>query len=233
VRAVIFDWGGTLTPWRNVDYTAAWQAYADVVHPSDATKAAALAVMVRDAEEAAWTRAREEHLAFRLLDVLTGVGAPHDEPAFTAFRAAWEHATWTDPEVAPVLGVLRGKGLRTGVLSSTGWPAHWHEEVLERDGVRELFDGTVWSSDLEYTKPHRSAFEAAMAAIGVDDPAECVYVGDRLYDDVSGAKAVGMKAVFIPNSDIPEYQLVSVDVEPDAVVRRLSELPAVLEKWMV
>jgi FMN phosphatase YigB (HAD superfamily) len=90
----------------------------------------------------------------------------------------------------------------------------------------------VWSSDLEYTKPHRMAFEAAMAAVGIDDPADCVYVGDRMYDDVSGAKAIGMKAVFIPNSTIPEYQLVSVDVEPDAVVRRLSDLPAVLEKWM-
>jgi putative hydrolase of the HAD superfamily len=59
-----------------------------------------------------------------------------------------------------------------------------------------------------------------------------VYVGDRLYDDVSGAKAVGMRAVHIPNSEIPAYQQVPVDVEPDAVVHRLSELPAVLEKWL-
>src|SRR2546421_12777028 len=227
MRAVIFDWGGTLTPWRTVDYLTAWRAYADVVHPGEVRRAATLAAALVAAEEAAWTRARDEHRAFTIAQVLDAAGAPGSEPAFTAYRAAWDHATYTDPEVAPVLEVLRGKGLRTGVLSSTGWPAYWHEEVLERDGVRELFDGTVWSSDLEYTKPHRLAFEAAMAAIGVDDPAECVYVGDRLYDDVSGAKAVGMKAVFIPNSDIPEYQLVSVDVEPDAVVRRLSELPAV------
>jgi FMN hydrolase / 5-amino-6-(5-phospho-D-ribitylamino)uracil phosphatase len=224
MRAVIFDWGGTLTPWRTVDYLTAWRAYADAVHPEEPERAAALAAALVTAEEAAWKRARDEHLAFTIAQVLA--------PGFTAYRAEWEHATHTDPEVAPLIATLRDKGLRTGVLSSTSWPAAWHEEVLRRDGVLDLFDARVWSSDLEYTKPHRTAFLAAMAALGVADPADCVYVGDRLYDDVSGSKAVGMRAVHIPNSEIPDYQLVPVDVEPDAVVRRLSELPAVLEPWL-
>jgi FMN hydrolase / 5-amino-6-(5-phospho-D-ribitylamino)uracil phosphatase len=89
----------------------------------------------------------------------------------------------------------------------------------------------VWSSDLEYTKPHADAFLAAMEAVGVDDPADCVYVGDRLYDDISGAKSVGMRAVLVPHSDIPAYQRVPVNVEPDAVIQRLSDLPDVLERW--
>jgi HAD superfamily hydrolase (TIGR01509 family) len=232
VRAVIFDWGGTLTPWRNVDYVDAWRKYADVLHPGEAERAAALAAALVAADEAAWTRAREHHLAFTIAQVLEAAGAPASEPGFAAYRAAWEHATWTDPEVAPLIEVLRDKGLRTGVLSSTAWPAAWHEDILRRDGVLDLFDARVWSSDLEYTKPHQDAFLAAMAAVGVDDPADCVYVGDRLYDDVHGAKSVGMRAVFIPNSAIPEHQVVAVDVEPDAVVRRLSELPAVLEAWL-
>jgi HAD superfamily hydrolase (TIGR01549 family) len=232
MRAVIFDWGGTLTPWRVVDSLTTWRAYTDVLHPEDSERAAALAAKLLAAEEAAWTRARDEHLAFTVAQLLEVAGAPASEPGFTAYRAAWEHATYTDPEVAPLIAELRGRGLRTGVLSSTSWPAAWHEDVLRRDGVLDLFDARVWSSDLEYTKPHRTAFLAAMAAVGVEDPADCVYVGDRLYDDVSGAKAVGMRAVHIPNSEIPAYQQVPVDVEPDAVVHRLSELPAVLEKWL-
>jgi FMN hydrolase / 5-amino-6-(5-phospho-D-ribitylamino)uracil phosphatase len=232
VRAVIFDWGGTLTPWRNVDYITAWRAYADEVHPNDPVRAAELAEAIRTAEEAAWKRTREEHLAFTLAQVLAAAGAPESEAGFRAYRAAWDHATIIDPEVSPLMAVLRGKGLRTGVLSSTAWPAAWHEELLRRDGVHDLFDAMVWSSDLEYTKPHRDAFLAAMAAVGVDDPADCVYVGDRLYDDVSGAQAVGMRAVFIPNSTIPAHQLVQVDATPDAVVRKLSELPAILEAWV-
>jgi FMN hydrolase / 5-amino-6-(5-phospho-D-ribitylamino)uracil phosphatase len=233
VRAVIFDWGGTLTPWRTVDYIDGWRAYARAVHPDDPELMSALATAIRDAEEAAWDRARVEHRAFTTAQVLAAAGAPVSEAGFTAYRSFWEHATYTDPEVAPLIDVLRGKGLRVGVLSSTAWPAAWHEEMLHRDGVLDLFDGLVWSSDLEYTKPHRDAFIAAMAAVGVDDPMDCVYVGDRLYDDVSGAKGVGMRAVLIPNSAIPAHQHVPVDVEPDAVVRRLSELPAVLDNWLV
>jgi HAD superfamily hydrolase (TIGR01509 family) len=232
MRAVIFDWGGTLTPWRTVDYLDTWRAYADAVHPDDPVRAAQVAAALVAAEEAAWTRSRAEHRAFTLAQVLAAAGVLADEAAFTGYRAAWEHATFTDPDVEPLMKLLRDNGLRTGVLSSTAWPGAWHEELLERDGVLHLFDARVWSSDLEYTKPHREAFLAAMRAVGVDDPADCVYVGDRLYDDVSGAKAVGMRAVLIPNSDIPLDQRIPVDVEPDAVVRRLSDLPAVLDRWL-
>ncbi len=28
VEAVIFDWGGTLTPWHTIDIRAVWRAYA-------------------------------------------------------------------------------------------------------------------------------------------------------------------------------------------------------------
>ena len=102
---------------------------------------------------------------------------------------------------------------------------------LRRDGVFDAFDACVWSSQLPFTKPHPSAFTAAMAAIGVDDPAECVYVGDRLYDDISGAKGVGMRAVWIPHSQIPPEQPVEVDVAPDATIQRLSDLVDLVDSW--
>ncbi|MBM7770272.1 putative hydrolase of the HAD superfamily [Actinokineospora baliensis] len=229
---MIFDWGGTLTPWVTIDHLAAWRAYADVLHPDDESAASTLAATVFAAESAAWLLVRDEHRAFTLAQVLEGVQAPFDEQALQAFRGYWDQATHTDPDVAPMLTGLRERGLRTGVLSSTAWPAAWHEEVLHRDGVLDLFHARVWSSDLEYTKPHRAAFEAAMAAVGVDDPADCVYVGDRPYDDISGAKAVGMRTIFVPHSDIPLAQQVPVEVTPDAVVQRLSELPAVVDRWL-
>ena len=69
-----------------------------------------------------------------------------------------------------------------------------------------------------------------MDAVGVADPDRCVYVGDRLFDDVSGAKAVGMRAVLVPHSTPPADQLVAVDVEPDAVIQRLADLPTVLRE---
>src|SRR5262245_53545495 len=131
MRAVIFGLGGTVTPWRTVDPQAGWQAYSDVVCRADPERAAGRgaavplaerAASILRAEEAEWTRARDEHLAFTIEQVLEAAGVPAVEAAFVAYRASWEHATFTDPEAAPLINALRDKGLRTGVLSSTSWP---------------------------------------------------------------------------------------------------------------
>lgn len=231
IDAVIFDWGGTLVPWVTLPSAEGWRAYAAAVHDGDPAAAAALAAALLAADDARWARARTEHHAFTLADVLADAGVPPHEAAEAAYRTFWAQGSLIDPEAAPVLAELRSRGLRLGVLSSTLWPAAWHEEWLRRDGVLDAFDACVWSSELPYTKPHVSAFKAAMTAVGATDPARCVYVGDRMYDDISGAKAAGMRAVFVPHSDIPAVQLVPVDTEPDAVIHRLSELPALLSRW--
>jgi FMN hydrolase / 5-amino-6-(5-phospho-D-ribitylamino)uracil phosphatase len=238
IDAVIFDWGGTLAPWVTIDHLAGWRAYADVLHPGDAAAAERAAAALLAAENGRWRRVRDEHRAFTLAQVvadateaLGGPELPYREDALTAFREFWTVATHTHAEVAPTLTRLRERGLALGVLSSTGWPGAWHEEFLRRDGVLELFDACVWTSDLDWTKPHPEAFRAAMAAVGVTDPARCVYVGDRPYDDIAGAKGIGMRAVFVPHSVIPLDQQVPVDVEPDAVIQRLSELPELLAAW--
>ena len=238
IEAVIFDWGGTLTPWTTVDHLAGWRSFADVLHADDPDGAAALADALLAADAARWAVARDEHRAFTLAQVLADAAAgraevPADlrEAAFEAYREFWTGRTPTDPAAWPMLTTLRESGLRLGVLSSTTWPAAWHEELFRADGVLDLFDGCVWSSDLEWTKPHPAAFRAAMAAVGVTDPTRCVYVGDRPYDDISGAKGVGMRAVLVPHSDIPAVQQVPVDVHPDGVIQRLADLPELIAGW--
>jgi putative hydrolase of the HAD superfamily len=66
-----------------------------------------------------------------------------------------------------------------------------------------------------------------MTAIGVTDPAGCVFVGDRPFDDVHGAKSAGMRAVLVPNSDVPPFD----GAVPDATIGSLAELPSVIESW--
>jgi len=85
----------------------------------------------------------------------------------------------------------------------------------------------VYSSEIDWTKPHPEAFLAAMAAVGVGDPGRCVFVGDRPWDDIFGAKSVGMRAVLLPNSDVPTF----ADAAPDAVICDLSELLPLIESW--
>jgi putative hydrolase of the HAD superfamily len=129
--------------------------------------------------------------------------------------------------VAPLLRSLRGRGIRVGVLSNTLWPRALHERVFLRDEVLNLIDGAVYSSEIPWTKPHPEAFRAVMSAIGVSDPASCVFVGDRPYDDIFGAKSLGMRTVLIPNSAVPAYE----GAVPDAVITRLADLLPHLDDW--
>ena len=227
LEAVIFDWGGTLTPWRSIDFEAEALAMAAAAVDADHTASARLAAAV----QAVWLRSRDHHTSATVADIFAEAGLEHDESLLADYRAFWEPHTLTDPDVAPLLGRLREDGLRVGVLSNTVWPRAWHEEFFDRDGVLHLVDGAVYSSEVPWTKPSPEAFRAAMAAVGVEDPAACVFVGDRLFDDIWGAAAVGMRTILVPHSDIPAEQVGHSLGEPDAVVQRLADVYDVVSGW--
>jgi putative hydrolase of the HAD superfamily len=45
VEAIIFDWGGTLTPWHSVDHKALWHAVCEGHFPAGQAAQAALAIL--------------------------------------------------------------------------------------------------------------------------------------------------------------------------------------------
>jgi len=238
VDAVIFDWGGTLTPWHTVDVAQQWQVYARHYardHPDHPDGGAALAARMLEAEREAWSRTRADGRSSRLEEVLEAVGVSTDHPghdaAQTAYEEFWEPHTHTDPDVAPVFEGLRARGIRVGVLSNTIWSRRFHDGIFERDGVLGLIDGSVYTSEIPHVKPHPEAFRAAMAAVGAADPARCVYVGDRAFEDVHGAQQAGMRAVLVPHSDIPAAEQVPLEVTPDAVAHRLLDVLDIVDGW--
>jgi putative hydrolase of the HAD superfamily len=228
VDAVIFDWGGTLTPWRAIDADDEWRSLAEVVAPDRVDEATRALV---EAATQVWMRSRDEHLSATLEEICLLAGLPYDLGHWVGYRAFWEHATIVDPEAPSVLQALRAEGVKVGVLSNTVWPAAWHEEIFVRDGVLELIDGAVYTSSIQWTKPAPEAFEAAMAAVGASDPGRCVFVGDRLFDDIHGAQGVGMRTIYVPHSDIPPEQIGDTLGEPDAVIGSLAEIPGILARW--
>ena len=237
IDAVIFDWGGTLTPWHSIDLVAQWYPYAQVYDP---VHAAEFARQLFDAEESFWQRQRDTageagtgHLdrVFELAGV--DLSSWQHAEALEAYLEAWEPHTHTDPDALPLLEALHADGIRIGVLSTTRWPRAHHEKVLQRDGVLHLIDGAVYTSETSVGKPHADAFLAAMKAVGVSDPARVVFVGDRPWDDVHGAQQAGMRAILVPHSDIPDHQHMPVDVTPDAVVARLGDVLDVVRRWSI
>jgi putative hydrolase of the HAD superfamily len=211
IDAVIFDWGGTLTRWHDVDFHAESLALAQAVVNADHDIEVSRE-RLHAAGATIWGRSRDPEL-------------------LAAYYEFWEPHTRTDPEVGPLFEALRAAGIKVGVLSNTIWPRAFHEAIFERDGVRGLIDGDVYTSEIPWTKPSPKAFAAAMEAVGAADPARCVYVGDRLYDDIFGARSAGLRAIHIPLSTIPADQVGHTEGEPDAVVHRLGEIPALVRAW--
>jgi putative hydrolase of the HAD superfamily len=239
VEAVIFDWGGTLTPWHTIDFASQWLSYARQHAESSGRsrdEAAALAERIMANEREAWLRLRGDGGSARLEEILAASGVPSDDPAHpaaqTAYEEFWEPHTVTDPQVRPLWEGLRDRGIRIGVLSNTIWSRAYHDGIFARDGVLDLIDGAVYTSEIGHAKPHREAFAAALAAVGVSDPAAAVYVGDRAYEDVHGAQRAGLRAVLVPHSDIPSDQQVPVDVTPDGVVHELLDLLPLVDGWL-
>jgi putative hydrolase of the HAD superfamily len=228
--AVIFDWGGTLTRWHDIDFHAESLALASAVttagHDPEGARAA-----LHQAGAVIWGRSRDHQQSATIADLFTEAGLDHDPALLSAYREFWEPHTRTDAEVRPLFEHLRSEGIRVGVLSNTIWPREWHVAFFERDEVYDLIDGDVYTSEIPWTKPSPHAFRAAMEAVGVSDPARCVYVGDRLFDDVWGAQQAGMRAVHIPLSAIPAEQVGHTVGTPDGIIQALGELPGVLARW--
>jgi putative hydrolase of the HAD superfamily len=232
-RAVIFDWGGTLTPWHSFDIEEQWRVFARQVHAEE-RQALSLAARILAAEEAAWGRSRTVHTSARLHEILAEAGFDEGdlrrETALAAYREFWEPHTFTDEQVRPLWERLHQRGVRVGVLSNTIWSGDYHRAVFERDGVLDLIDADVYSSELAWTKPHPEAFLAAAAALGVQ-PSEAVYVGDRPFEDIHGSQLAGMRAIWVPHSEIPLTQQVAVDVTPDGVAHELLDILEILDGW--
>jgi len=228
IAAVIFDWGGTITPWHKIDLSSQWYAFAQEYAPD---QAADLAQALFEAEEARWQVQRDSlgsESTGALAAILESCGVDQSAPQFaSAFRHYldfWEPHTFADPDARPLFTALKERGLEIGILSNTMWPRDFHEEVFERDGLLEFIDAGVYTSELPVGKPHASAFHAAMSALNVDNPATCVFVGDRLWDDIHGSQSVGMHGVFLPHSDHRQVELVDTNVTPDFTIQRLGDV---------
>ncbi len=231
LEAVIFDWGGTLSVFVQAELVDAWRLAARHLAPDREDELTERLVAV---EAAFWATTSSHQRSATLADLLAAatrelrldVAEALMEEAALRHLDAWTDHIRHDPEAAPTLAALRARGLRTGLLSNTHWPRAFHERFLERDGLAALIDARLYTSEMPYQKPHPDAFAAALDALGLDDPSRAVFVGDRPWDDVSGAKAVGLRTVLRPNPYVERHP-----AEPDAVIERLPDLVELVDAW--
>ena len=119
VSAVIFDWGGTLTPWHTIDQDAQWLA---ICAPHADPASCPMAAVLRSAENGSGRTSEREHRSATLEELLSRAGVQPTQALLDAYFQAWEPHTFTDPDAPEVLRELRGRGIKIGVLSNTMWP---------------------------------------------------------------------------------------------------------------
>jgi putative hydrolase of the HAD superfamily len=102
-------------------------------------------------------------------------------------------------EVPAALEELRRRGLRLVVVSN--WDISLHDQ-LAQDGLGRLVDGIVSSAELGEAKPAPAAFTHALAVAGVSAE-EAAHVGDRVEEDVEGARAAGIAPVLVVRDGEP------------------------------
>jgi putative hydrolase of the HAD superfamily len=240
VRAVLFDFGHTLVDFRRTQ-EALHQAYEQIrarieavafmeVHELlDLVERVAGGVDRLVAESYEQRRMEELDQVALFKEALGAIGfdLPQDviDHIVALDHSAYSNSIKVEPDVLETLDRLRAEGKRLGLVSNLTLLPHLVREDLDRMSLGSRLDATVFSSEVGVRKPDPRIFREALRRLKAE-PAETVFVGDRLYDDISGAQAVGMRGVLtrqFRQEDDPDYR-------PDAVIDHFTELPEALER---
>jgi putative hydrolase of the HAD superfamily len=238
LRAVIFDLGGTLVDWP--DWETAWEerwglalAYCRERVSKDWPDRHTFASAMHEAELAHWRRVEEQQLSaspeavvregFDLLR--RTVDDLELETALDGYARAVNGWASVYPDARPTLLALRQREVSIGLLSNTWWAASWHNADLAVHGLEDLIDVPVYTSQLSHSKPHPEVFRYVLGRLGFAAE-QCVMVGDRPVDDISGALGVGMPAVLKTNG---HPRPVPDGIHPTATIKTLSELLPALD----
>lgn len=183
-RAVVFDLWQTLVPWPaasaqelNERLAETWGADPETLH-------------------GAWlSRRRERELGPiepHLRSIAEELGLPGDLEAVMTMRRDWTFRSLVPREDAvATLEELRRRGHLLGMISACSQDV---PEVWERTPFRTLFDSTVFSCSVGFSKPDPRIYQLACDELGVT-AGDCLFVGDGANDELPGAERVGMTAL--------------------------------------
>jgi putative hydrolase of the HAD superfamily len=203
LQAVLFDWGDTLFhfAWDESLVESGWAAGLAAVGREDLPGHEEAAAAFRERYiPLLWVPGSLDEIEYpgMVRELLQGFGHELSDEEVARFleaeHAAWEPARRLGDSTHALLDSLRERGLRTGLVSNAFDPDWLLRQDLERMGLADRLDVAVFSSDVGKRKPHESIFAAALESLGVE-PERTVFVGDRRFEDVRGAKEVGMTTV--------------------------------------
>ena len=135
-----------------------------------------------------------------------------------------------EEDAIPTLRKLESNGYRMGIISNAGDDQDV-QQLARRFGISHYFDFILTSAACSYRKPHPRIFELALSNWYLL-PSEAVIVGDNLDADITGAQRVGLYGVWLSRRAAPRTDD-QLRIQPDASLSSLTELPAALDRLQV
>jgi len=118
-----------------------------------------------------------------------------------------------------VLKFFKNRKVKLGLVSNTIFPERFHLDELRRFGILPYLDVHLFSSRVGYKKPHPKIFELCLRELDVNSK-RSIFVGDKLVEDIGGAKKVGLKALLF----LKEGRDYSKPIVPDGSINNLNQL---------
>jgi len=113
---------------------------------------------------------------------------------------------------------------KIGLICDTGiTPSHIVRCFMRKEGILHFFSSTIFSDEMSLCKPDRAMFDTALKELDVK-PYEAVHVGDLLHTDIAGAKAIGMKTIWVNDKKTPRTGRWAPDYEITEISQILSLL---------
>ena len=170
----------------------------------------------------------EPHFNVRISETLKVLGFDYDVSSNMVAEATNEFCeefmkfVLIDQDAKPTLEKLRKK-YRLGIISNFAIP-ECVIKLLRNNDIEKQFDAIVISGAINKRKPSEEIFKSALMLMNLS-PSEVIFVGDTIDADIEGAKAVGIKAIYIERR--PQKQ--SEKFCPDKTIKSLRELPELID----
>jgi phosphoglycolate phosphatase len=207
LRAVLFDWDGTLLDSYHSDARAYVAMFQELGIPWSLTELA-------------------KHYSPDWHNVYRAAALPEERWA-EADRLWRQFYRGERPQLQPgarrVLEKLARRYPLGLVTSGSAWRVRAQLSTL---GLTSLFEARIFGDAAPRKKPHPASLQLALRRIGCA-PAACVYVGDTP-EDIAMARRAGVPVIgIIGHSPVPAQLRAA---RPDLLIRRLADLPVRLSR---
>jgi HAD superfamily hydrolase (TIGR01509 family) len=239
VQAVLFDLGDTLIHgnFTTGETEIVWaEIYHNIINPHQnpnipdlTTIRKAIADNVGKAMAHTWKHKIEEEMeiiplfakAFEVAGLPNYQDVDFIERVISAEQGLlYQRIVEVGKTVFPTLIELKQLGYRLGLVSNFCNIPAVVKHNLNQLGLLPHFEEVIISCELGWRKPSPKVYEAICHRLAVA-PEECLFIGDRLIEDVQGPQKAGMQAVLTH-----EFRQEELDgtIQPLAVIKQLAEI---------